>query len=190
MHLEQSGSRLPLDTSWLIRAGLVAAAAAALVVSGFASLEAVADPFVLGNPGMTPNASPYWFGGALAVLVAIHAAASWLTYRDLERRRFVWWILGISAAGVVWFGWLALLSVSFWSTARADVTTAETLTTGLLYFVALAGPSVSSLVATVFTALVGSRKIPILLPPAVFFVGAAASIAIPVVHFALLNAGR
>jgi hypothetical protein len=166
----------------LAKASLVATVAAALAVSGFASLEALAGPHILGNPRPATDASPYWFAGSLIVLVVLHTLASWLSRRDRNRRRFVWWLVGVSAAGVLWFGSLAALSASFWSAARADVGASDAVATGALYVAALAGPSIASLAAATITALAGPQPASIALPAVVFLVVAGASIAIPVAY--------
>ena len=168
--------------SWLIRAGLVVVMAVALVVSGFASLETLAGPYILGNPKPGANASQFWFLSALSVLLALHVVASWLARRDTAHGRLLrWMIVGVSAAGALWSGWLALLSVMFWSAARADVSVFAILITGVLFFAAVAGPSVASFVAALVAVLVRSRPAPVLLPAAVFLVVAGAAIALPIV---------
>jgi hypothetical protein len=171
--------------SWLLRAGLVVGVSVALVVAGFESLDAVAGPFILGDPRMTPDESPIRYGGALVVLLLLHGAASWLVWRDPSRGRFAWWLVGASASGAVWFGGLALLSASFWGTARPGVGAAETVGVGALYVIVLAGPSLASLAASVLTAFARSRRTPLVLPPAAFLITASVSVAIPVVHSAV-----
>jgi hypothetical protein len=115
-------------------------------------------------------------------LVLCHGVASWLARRDPGRERFVWWLVGASSSGVVWFGGLALLSASFWSVARPASSMSEAVLIGLLYFVALAGPSLASLAAAVLTVVARARRAPVVLPPAAFLIVASLSVAIPAAY--------
>ena len=156
-------------------AGLVIAAAAAVVVAGFASEQALLAPWVVGGPGQRTSIAQFaLYGGVLVVLAAIHAAAAQLG-RRAPGRALAAWLAGVSAAGTLFFALVALLGLGFWSAAR-DAGPAETLGAGALFVVAFAGPSVASLVSAILALVARARPTLAAVPPLVLLAATGASV--------------
>ena len=163
MPRRRDGSGMPARAAAGV--GLVVAAAAVIVVAGFASEQALLAPWVVGGPGQKTSVGPLAvYGGGLVALAAIHWAAARLARRG-PGRALAAWLAGVSAAGILFFVFVALLGLGFWSAAR-EAGPAETLGAGLLFFLALVGPSLASLVSAIVS-VVARRPALAALPPLV-----------------------
>ena len=154
--------------------GLVVAAAAIIVVAGFASEQALLAPWVVGGPGQGSAVAPLaLYGGGLVALAVVHWAAAGLARRS-PGRALAAWLAGVSATGILFFVFVALLGLGFWSAAR-EAGPAETLGAGLLFFIALVGPSLASLVS-VIVSVVARRPALAALPPLVLLAATGTSV--------------
>jgi hypothetical protein len=128
---------------------LVTALLGSVCVAGFSSESALIRPLVLDDPLSRGDSSPVWYGSALVIAASLHLLARSQVRRGRLGRAFSGWVLGVSAAVTLFFSWLAVLGTGFYAAARADIGAAETISTGILFLGALAGPSIASLAASV-----------------------------------------
>jgi len=156
-----------------IAVGVVVAVTVALLVASFATEQALAAPFILCQPPFQPVIDPLTYVSGIVALSLLYWAASGLARRHPARRGFARWLVGISIAATLFFGLLALLGLGFWSSAR-EVTAAETVLAGVLFVIALAGPAIASLVASILLLADATRPMPPVIVPPLAFVGVTA----------------
>ena len=132
-------------TQPLRRAGLIAAASGLIVGAGFASEYALAAHFITGPATYETLPGVVLYIGAVLALAVLLAVIAVESRRGVGRRGFDVSLIAVSAAGVLFFGWLSLLGAQFAAGAAGD----ETGSTWLLYLAAFAAPAFASLVAAI-----------------------------------------
>jgi len=157
-----------------IALGVVVAVTAALLVASFATEEALVAPFILCQPPFQPVIDPLTYVSGIVTLTLLFWAASGLARRHPARRGFARWLVGISIAAILFFGLLALVGLGFWSSAR-EVTAGETVLAGVLFFIALAGPAIASLFASILLLADATRPMPPVIVPPLAFIGVTAT---------------
>ena len=158
-----------------VGAGLVVAASLAIVVAGFASEGALLTRWVVGGPEEAPVVQLGLYGGGLLALAAVYGAAARSARRTPPRRALAGWLAGVSSAGLLVFTFVALLGLGFWSAAR-DAGAVETGFVGVLFFVALAGPAVASLISAILMTVSRHRPIVAAMPPLVLLAATGTSV--------------
>ena len=136
--------------------GLVAAAAVLIVAAGFASEYALAAHFIVGSPTYDTLPGILVYVTAIVALAAVVGAVGLEVGRGSQNRGLAGWLIGVSAAGTLFFGLLSILGAQFFA-ASSSADRLDTVATGLEYFASFAGPAVASLVAAITIFSRGSR---------------------------------
>lgn len=138
------------------RVGLVAAASGLIVAAGFASEYALVAHFIVGSPTYDTMPGILIYVAAVIALAVLIGVVGAEIEGGSQNRGLAGWLIGVSAAGALFFGLLSTLGAQFWAGSR-NSDQAETVVAGLLYFVSFAGPAIASLVAAIVIFGHGSR---------------------------------
>ncbi|GAB3606246.1 hypothetical protein GCM10027413_16550 [Conyzicola nivalis] len=139
---------------------IVIGIAAAIVVTGFAGEQALVAVLAWGA-GPIASGDAFRYAGGVALLTVLYVAAVRRVLRHPQNSVFAAVLVGVSVVGVLFSVFLALLGSGLWAAARG-LTEAESLGTFWLFLVAVAAPSLGSLLAAIVTAHVATRPAPTL----------------------------